>query len=154
MAGALRLAAPDWALQIASVTPVNGAPRAPYAHEPTPFPFPHLAAMAGRAGMGGPREIAVACLVVAHLVRESCCAGSALSEEQRQHRAQGARQWLASAAVPPGVRTALVKLAEASAGENSGQVKGALDSVIAVTANQLEQGARLELARLSQMIVA
>ena len=136
------------------MTPVNGAPRAPYALEPTPFPFPHLAAMAGRAGMGGPREIAVACLVAAHLVRESCCAGSSLSDDQRQSRAQGARQWLASAAVPPGVRAALVKLADATAGSSPGPVKGALDSVIAVTANQLEQGARLELARLAQLIAA
>ena len=134
--------------------PVNGAPRAPYALEPTPFPFPHLAAMAGRAGMGGPREIAVACLVVAHLVRESCCAGSSLSDEQRQHRAQGARQWLASAAVPPGVRAALVKLADATAGQALAPVKGGLESVIAVTANQLEPGARLELARLAQLIAA
>ena len=104
--------------------------------------------------MGGPREIAVACLVVAHLVRESCCAGLLLSDEQRQHRAQGARQWLASAAVPPGIRAALLKVAEATAGQTLAPVKGGLESVIAVTANQLEPGARLELARLAQLIAA
>lgn len=135
------------------MSPVNGAPRAPYALEPTPFPFPHLAAMAGRAGMGGPREIAVACLVVAHLVRESCRGGTPLSDDQRRVRAQGARQWLSSAAVPPGIRAALGKLADATAGANASAVKGAMDSVITVTANQLEQGARLELARLAQLIV-
>ncbi len=136
------------------MSPVRDAPRAPYALEPTPFPFPHLAAMAGRAGMGGPREVAVACLVVAHLVRESCCAGTILTPDQRRARAQGAKQWLGAAAVPGGIRTALVRTAEASGVEAPPAVAKALESVIAVTANQLDQGARLELARLAQMIVA
>jgi len=104
--------------------------------------------------MGGPREIAVACLVGAHLVRESCFSGSILSPDQRRSRAQGAKQWLAAAAVPGAVRGALVKLAEATADARSGPVAQAIESVIAVTANQLDQGSRLELARLAQMIVA
>jgi hypothetical protein len=110
--------------------------------------------MAGRAGMGGPREVAVACLVVAHLVRESCCGSSLLTPEQRRARAQGARQWLGAAAVPGGIRSALVKTAEASAGGAPTAVADAIESVIAVTANQLDQAARLELTRLAQMIVA
>lgn len=140
--------------QIAGVTPVNGAPRAPYALEPTPFPFPNLAAMAGRAGMGGPREIALACLVVARLVGETCALGSVLTPEQRRGRALGAKQWLASAAVPAPVRAALVRLAEATGADDARPVAAALDSVIAVTANQLDQGARLELARLAQAVAA
>jgi hypothetical protein len=136
------------------VSPLRAAPRAPYALEPTPFRFPHLAAMAGRAGMGGPREVAVACLVVAHLVRESCCVDSVLTPDQRRARALGAKQWLAAAAVSGGIRAALVKAAEASAAEPPGTVSEALESVIAVTANQLDPSARLELSRLAQMIAA
>lgn len=104
--------------------------------------------------MGGPREIAVACLVCAHLVRESCFRGSILSPDQRRSRAQGAKQWLAAAAVPGSVRSALVKLAEATTDAPGGPLAQALESVIAVTANQLDQGSRLELARLAQMIAA
>ncbi len=104
--------------------------------------------------MGGPREVAVACLVVAHLVRESCCTGSILTVEQRRARAQGAKQWLGAAAVSAGIRSALVRTAEASAGEAPTAVVEGINSVIAVTANQLDQSARLELTQLAQMIVA
>jgi hypothetical protein len=129
-------------------------PRAPYALEPVPFPFPALAALAGRAGMGGPREVALACLVVARLVAESCGRTAALSDDQRQERALGARQWLSSAAVPAGVRSALVRLADASGGADRAVMGAALDSVIAVTANHLDPAARLELARLAQAVAA
>ena len=148
------MAARARATQIAVVTPVSGAPRAPYALEPTPFPFPNLAAMAGRAGMGGPREVALACLVVARLVADRCERGSLLTTEQRRSRVAGARQWLSSAAVPPPIRSALVRLAETSAEEEPDGVSAALHSVIAVTANQLDQGARLELTRLAQTVAA
>jgi hypothetical protein len=141
------------ATQIAVVTPVNGAPRAPYALDPTPFPFPGLAAMAGRAGMGGPREVALACLVVARLAREAC-AGCGLTAEQRRARATAARQWLGSTSVPAPVRAALVKLADATGGDDPKTVGTTLDSVIAVTANQLDQAARLELTRLAQAIAS
>lgn len=110
--------------------------------------------MAGRAGMGGPREVALACLVVARLVRETCVSGSVLTVEQRRARALGARQWLGSAAVPAPIRVALVKLAEATGGNEPQAVAASLDSVIAVTANQLDSGARLELARLAQSAAA
>lgn len=109
--------------------------------------------MAGRAGMGGPREVALACLVVARLAREACGI-SGLTAEQRRARATGARQWLGSTSVPAPVRAALVKLADASGGDDSRTVATALDSVIAVTASQLDPAARLELTRLAQAIAA
>lgn len=140
--------------QIARVTPLAAAPRAPYALEPTPFPFPALAAMGGRAGMGGPRETALACLVVARLVAEACGRRCVLTPEQRLARAQGARQWLSSSAVIPPVRSALTRLAEATGAENLRGVPVALDSVIAVTANQLDPAARLDLVRLAQAVAA
>jgi hypothetical protein len=130
------------------------APRAPFALEPTPFPFPNLASMAGRAGMGGPREAALACLVVGRLVAETCAAGSILTTDQRRARAQSARQWLAAGALAAGLRAPLGRLADATADADRDAMRDALESVIAVTASQLEQGARLELARLAQAIVA
>lgn len=133
---------------------MTGAPRAPYALEPTPFPFPSLAALAGRASMGGPRETALACLVVARLAADAMTAGASLSPEQRQDRAASARHWLGSAALPAAVRAALVRLADATAGGDAAAVKAAVESVIAVTASQLDPGARLELTRLAQAVAA
>jgi hypothetical protein len=130
------------------------APRAPFALEPTPFPFPNLASLAGRAGMGGPREVALACLVVGRLVAETCAPGSILTADQRRTRAHSARQWLAAAALAAGMRAALGRLADATTDGDPDALKDALESVITVTASQLEQGSRLELARLAQAIVA
>jgi hypothetical protein len=128
------------------------APRAPYALETTSFPFPALGSMAGRAALGGPREVALACLVVGRLVVDGRSDTLALTPEQRRARALGAKHWLGAAAIPNAVRTALVRLAEATGAEEPDALKAALDAVMTVTANQLDSAARLELGRLAQTI--
>ena len=127
------------------------APRAPYALEPTVFPFPALAAMAGRAPLGGPREIALACFLVAHVVIDATATGR-LSADQRGARAQATKHWLGSAAIPTQLRSALGRLAESTFTEDRKSMKAALDSVMTVTANHLDSAARLELGRLAQAI--
>jgi hypothetical protein len=133
---------------------ISGAPRAPYALEPTVFPFPALATMAGRAPLGGPREIALACLLLGRIVRDATttAGGGALSPEQKSARALGAKHWLGSAAIPTPVRSALARLAESTALGDRKAIKAALDSVMTVTANHLDSAARLELGRLAQAI--
>ena len=127
-------------------------PRAPYSLEPTSFPLPALAALAGRAPLGGQRETALACFVVGRLIA-SASSSTATGTEQGRERLQGVKHWLGSAALAPNLRQALARAAEcASEGDKTG-VKSALDSVMTVTANQLDPAARLELARLSQAIV-
>lgn len=128
------------------------SPRPPYGLEPTTFPFPALATMAGRAPLGGPREIALACFLVARIVGDASSRRQLLSREQRQVRAQGVKHWLGSATLPTPVRNALSRLAESTATDDAGAMKGPLDSVMAVTANQLDPGPRLELGRLAQAI--
>ena len=135
-----------------SVSATSRTPRAPYALEPTRFPFPGLAAMAGRASLGGPREIALACLLVGRIVLDNGSKTLALTPEQKRARALGARHWLGATAVPNPVRTALVRLAEVSASDDAEGVRAALDSVMTVTANQLDSAARLELGRLAQAV--
>jgi hypothetical protein len=127
-------------------------PLPPYALEPTAFPFPALAAMAGRAPLGGPREAALACFIVARVVGEFA-AGDRLAPDQQRTRVQGVKQWLGSAAVPAPLKAVLTKLVESTISEDREVAKSALDSVIAVTANQLDPGARLELSRLAQAVV-
>ena len=94
----------------------------------------------------------LACFVVARIVGDATSGHETLSPEQRQTRAQGVKHWLGAATVPASVRNALSRLADATANDDRSAVKTALDSVIAVTANQLDSGARLELARLAQAI--
>lgn len=108
--------------------------------------------MSGRAPLGGPREVALACLLVARLVVDARDRHLPLSLEHRRSRAAGARQWLGSAALPGPVRAALVRLAEATGSDQAHAVQSALDSVTAVTANHLEPTARLEWSRLAQAV--
>jgi hypothetical protein len=134
-------------------TPQSGAPRAPYSLEPNSFPLPALAISIGRAPLGGPREVALACFLVGRLVRDAAHRSELLTPEQRRVRSQGAKQWLGAAALPANIRTALVRLAESTVSVDSNAVRAALESVMTVTANQLDSGARLELGRLAQAVV-
>jgi hypothetical protein len=109
--------------------------------------------LAGRAPLGGPREIALACLLVGRIVVDAMSVnGGLLSIEQKRQRAQAARHWLGSVAIPMPVRAALSRLAEASCQDDRGAIRMALDSVMAVTAGHLDPSARLELGRLAQAI--
>lgn len=132
---------------------ISSAPRAPYALESVVFPLPALATMAGRAPLGGPREIALACFLVARMVVDAALASSMLSADQKDSRAQAAKHWLGSAALPVQVRSALFRLAESTAADDRNAIKAALDSVMTVTANHLDSGARLDLGLLAQAIV-
>ena len=128
------------------------APRAPYSLEPCTFAFPALASLAGRAPLGGPRELALSCFLVGRIVRDALSFEDVLSPEQLQYRIQGTKHWLGSAAIQTAARAALFRLVEASSTRDRGTVRAALDVVMTVTANQLDQGARLELLRLAQTV--
>jgi hypothetical protein len=111
-----------------------------------------MASMAGRAPLGGPRELALGCFLVARIVRDTAAAPNGLTPDQIHFRVQGAKQWLGAAAIPAAARNSLARLVEASATRDRTTVLGALEVVMTVTANQLDQGARLELERLAQAI--
>lgn len=126
--------------------------RAPYSLRPLAFPLPALAAMGARAPLGGPRETALACLMVGRLAADLLDSAAPLAPELRKTRAQGARQWLSGTTLPPPVRAALLRLTEATATGRATAVSEALDSVMTVTANQLDSAARLELGKLAQAL--
>lgn len=128
------------------------APRAPYSLEPNAFSFPALASLAGRAPLGGPRELALACLLAARIVRDAETAGESLSHDQLQQRVVMAKNWLGTAAIQSQSRAALARLLDACARDDATALRAALDAVITVTAIQLDQGARLELGRLAQAV--
>jgi hypothetical protein len=110
--------------------------------------------MAGRSPLGGPREIALACFLVARIVGDASGRPSTLTPEQTTERAQGVKHWLGAATIPSPVRNALSKLADSTLSDDPTAIKAALDSVMTITANQLDPGSRLELGRLAQAIVA
>ncbi|HLA90221.1 MAG TPA: hypothetical protein VJL28_07325 [Gemmatimonadaceae bacterium] len=119
----------------------------PYALAAPVFPFRALAALAGRAPLGGPRETALATLVAARLAA-GATPPALLAPPARAARAEAARLWLTSIALPAAVRGALLRLADASGTDDLRAIAVALARVTEVTAPHLDRGARSELDRL------
>jgi hypothetical protein len=121
---------------------------APYALSSPAFRFRALASLAGRAPLGGAREVALAVYLVARLV-DDCLPEKVLPLTSRVERSAAAKGWLASMALSGPVRGALMKLVEATAGDLS-DVAPTLASVIAATTAFLDIAARTELDRLAR----
>ena len=125
---------------------VIGTPR--FALAAPTFPFRSLAALAGRAPLGGARETALATLIAARLAA-GVGPPLALAAPLRTARADAARLWMTSVALPAPVRTAITRLIDASAGDDLRAVLPAIGRVIDVTAPYLDTPARFELDRLA-----
>jgi hypothetical protein len=129
----------DWAVIVS---------QPPYALPPTPFRFPALASLAGRAPLGGEREVALATYLAARLAHDSL-AEREITQEIRAERAASAKNWLSTLSLPAGTRAALVALLDASGTEGK-SVAGAIRGVIAATTNRLDRASRAELERLAE----
>ena len=124
----------------------------PYALPSPVFRFRALATLAGRAPIGGAREVALACFVAARLVNDCCDPVLALDGEARAARCAGAKGWLGTIAIPAPVRTPVARLAEASA---NGYPEGMapLVSALAKAADSfLDPAARSELDALASQL--
>jgi hypothetical protein len=126
--------------------------RLPYTLDLPVFRFRAIAALAGRAALGGPREAALAIYVGARLAHDTL-PERGLLPEARKKRAEAARGWMSALAVPAGARAALVELFMATAGTPT-DVAPLLRRVTAVTAAHLDAPARLELERLADSLEA
>jgi hypothetical protein len=122
----------------------------PYAVQPTQFRFAALAALAGRAAIGGQREVALATYMAARLA-DDVLPDHELDPDVRQERAGAAKHWLSSVALPAQVKPALVRLVEASNVSRAAAAAALLD-VITVTASHLDKGARSELEQLAKAL--
>jgi hypothetical protein len=122
----------------------------PYAVAPTQFRFPALAALAGRAAIGGQREVALATYMAARLAHD-LLPGRELDPAVCEERAGAAKNWLSTVTLPPQVRPALVRLVEAS---NAGRAAtaAAVRGVIAVTASHLDKAGLSELDQLAEAL--
>jgi len=132
------------ARHIRSVTAPNTPP---YTVPAARFPFLALAEQAGRAPIGGAREVALACLMAARLAAAGADA-AALPAAARRERVASARAWLATIALPPALREALARLAELSARPDAAATAAALGAVLAGARRQLSAGAVAELEAL------
>jgi hypothetical protein len=137
-------------LQIAPVNAQSSSLPAPppYTLSTPRFRFRALASLAGRASLGGPREIALASYLMARLV-DDCLPDKELPAAGRTDRSAAARTWLASVALPAAVRTSLTRLADATGGDSS-EIGGALTNMIAAVDAYLDAPSRSELARLER----
>lgn len=117
-------------------------------HAAPPFPFPALAALAGRVPIGRGREAALSCLMGARLVAGGLPPLS-LPAAVRAERARGARAWLASLTLPAKLRAPLARLYDASAREPGPELAAAVRAVADAAAAHLDPDARAELDALA-----
>ena len=123
----------------------------PYALASTTFRFAALASLAGRAPLGGQREVALAVYVAARLA-DDALPDRAVSPAARAERANGARHWLSTLALPANaVRTSLTRLIDATTGDPADAGR-CVSSVIDVTGSYLEPAARTELEHLAKAL--
>ena len=119
----------------------------PYALSATAFRFPALASLAGRAPIGGRREVALAAYLSARLIHDAL-PERGVPAAQRAERAAHAKTWLSTLSLPTPARPALVGVIEASTGERSA-MPDAVRKLVATTATFLDAAARSELDALA-----
>lgn len=123
----------------------------PYALTTPRFQFRALAALAGRSPLGGDREVALATLLAARLVM-GAIPPQALPQGVRATRANGARTWFASLALPAVLRQSLARLVDATTSVDRDSLEPALRGVIEVTTPQLDAGAIAELHEVLRLV--
>ena len=130
--------------QIAGVPPTLP----PYALAAPVFRFKHLASLAGRAPIGGAREVALACFVAARLAAESATTPGE-DETGRASRCAGAKAWLGTLSLPPAVRGPVARCAELSVHGQAADVGQEVARLALAAAQYLDTQSRAELAALS-----
>lgn len=121
--------------------------------EAASFPFPGLAARTSAAALGGAREVGLAMLMACRLAADAVEPGR-LSAEARRERAQGARQWLSTLALPLPVRTAAGRAFEATADDSREALGAGLLLLLTAAASYLDEPAQGEVRRLVTRITS
>ena len=124
-------------------------PTLPYALTPLVFPFRHLAAHAGRAGLGGGREVALGCFLVARLAADRLASDDDGDGDGRAARAAGAKSWLGAITIPAAVRGHLAKCLEMSTAAPAPALAEELRALTTAAAPWLDAGSRSELDALA-----
>jgi hypothetical protein len=120
----------------------------PYALSAPIFRFRHLASLAGRAPIGGAREVALACFVAARLAAERL-SSTTTESVSRAGRCAGAKAWLGTLALPAAVRTPLTRCAEASVDGSKTAVGKEVAALATAASSYLDPSSRAELEALA-----
>ena len=123
----------------------------PYSLDAPAFRFRALAALAGRAALGGEREVALATLLAARLVA-AALPPDLLPAERRATRAQAARSWLGALALPAGQRTAIARVIDASDAEALAPIVPALERLREALTRHLDPASLAELSALERAL--
>ncbi|MDP9179220.1 MAG: hypothetical protein M3O61_16210 [Gemmatimonadota bacterium] len=117
------------------------------------FRFRALAACAGRASIGGDREVAMACLVAGRLAA-ALLPPYAIGAADLKARSTGAKHWLASLSLPAPVRSALTHLADAVGVGNRNTSAGALSHLVMVAQRSIDEASASELIGVAAALEA
>ena len=126
-------------------------PALAYALPRPSFPFRHLAAYAGRAPIGGSREVALACFVAARLAAE-VGAGERPDDEARVARSAAAKSWLATLTLPAPVRGPLTRCLDAAARDGAAAMAREVGALEAACAAYLDAPSRADLKGLAELL--
>lgn len=127
-------------------------PFLPYALATPSFPFRHLAALAGRAPIGGAREVALGCFMAARLAAECGRTDAELTSEGCEARASAAKSWLSTLTLPAAVRAPIAKCIESSARANGSVVARDVAAMRDACASFLDAASRTELDALAEVL--
>jgi hypothetical protein len=125
----------------------------PFALTNSAFSLRAVALAAGRAPLGGPRESVLAALVAARLAVGALPAAK-LTPAQRATRADHARTWIGTIALPQVPKVAALRAVELTAKNDLSGLAAALAKVTDVTAPYLDRAARSELESLGAKLRA
>jgi hypothetical protein len=124
------------------------APLPPYALAATSFPFRHLVGFAGRAPIGGAREVALACFVAARLAADHARSNDE-EDTSRAARCAAAKAWLGTLALPAAVRTSANRCADSTIAGARQEIGRELKALSAAASAFLDTPSRAELEALA-----
>jgi hypothetical protein len=119
----------------------------PFALGTPVFRFKALASHAGRASLGGDREIALACFAVARLAA-GLLPPFLFAPGDLAARVTATRQWLASLTLSNSARAAAVSVIDAVGTGNRRSIVAGLSTLIEASVRQLDQASVAELHEL------
>ncbi len=124
---------------------IGAAP--PFSLDAPAFRFRALAFLAGRAPLGGEREMALAILMAARLA-EGMLPPFPLVQATRRARGVGARVWFSTLTLPAATRNPLARLVEATEGMSRAAAGEALAAVADIAKPMLDSASRVEITEL------
>lgn len=111
------------------------------------FRFRALASFAGRASLGGDREVAMACLVAGRLA-SGMLPPFDIPHADAKSRSAAARQWLSSLSLPAAIRTPLAQVADAVASGNPATAAAAIERMLVAVSRNIDEASAGELRAL------